>query len=93
MRLDPDNAADIDTVNADPLVSEITTGADYQADISRDGGRTWEADPMVPATVCGGHVQIEVSGALFAGAAVTAIGPVRTLVNDDGTLTRWTPTR
>lgn len=93
MRLDPNSSIDNTAAWSDPHVTSIDGDADYQADISRDGGRTWGADAHVTDTVCGGHVQIEVVDALFGGAEITANGPVRTLANDDGTLTRWTPTR
>ncbi len=86
------NARHHDTVYNNPVVTNIDTSANYQADISTDGGHTWNAESRY-GTVCGGHVQVEAASALLSDGQARADGPVVTVQNLGGGLIRWTPTQ
>ncbi len=73
----------------DPRVVSINPNADYDADTSRDNGHTWEVSNR--GTNCGEMVQIEMVSELRAGRAFDQNGPVVTITEHDGKLTRWTP--
>ena len=78
----------------DPRLTNLDTAARYIAHTSTDEGATWTAVPMPPGwgSVCGGHVQCEVAGALHCGWDVVADGATRFIRNWDGSLDRWTLT-
>lgn len=73
----------------DPRVAAINPDADYDADISHDGGRTWEVSQR--GTNCGEMVQIEMVSEIEAGRAFDQHGPVVVITRRGGALTRWTP--
>jgi hypothetical protein len=73
--------ADIDAIDGD---------AEYQMDVSRDGGRTWEA---VNATQCGGAAQAAIDNAAVHGRNYVRNGPVVIVNGGHGTLWRHCPTR
>lgn len=81
-----------DAVYADPRLTDLDTAARYISHTSSDEGATWTADPMPDGwgSVCGGHVQCEVAGALGSGWDVVANGTTRLTRHWDGSLTRWT---
>lgn len=78
----------------DSRITDLDTAARYTGESSTDNGATWVPVPMPEgwATVCGGHTQVEVAGALLSGWDVTADGSTRTIREWDGALTRWTLT-
>ena len=73
----------------DPRVASINPDADYDADTSRDNGRTWETSNR--GTSCGEMVQIEMVGEIEAGCSFDQNGPVVTITEHDGRRTRWPP--
>ena len=73
----------------DKRVNSIDPNADYDADVSHDGGRTWEISNR--GTNCGEMVQIEMVGEIKAGRSFNQNGPVVTIAEDEGKHTRWTP--
>ncbi|MFI8535359.1 hypothetical protein ACIGMX_34580 [Streptomyces aquilus] len=79
-------------IYADPRLTDIDAAARYTSATSTDNGASWTPDPMPEGwySVCGGHVQCEVAGALGAGWDVVADGTTRIIRNWDGSLTRWT---
>lgn len=83
-----------DAVYADPRLTDLDTAARYRSETSTDEGATWTLDPTPDdwPTVCGGHVQCEVAGALGSGWDVAADGTTRIIRHWDGSLTRWTLT-
>src|SRR6266705_408694 len=82
-------------VFADPRVTDLDISARYIGETSTDEGATWTPVPMPDGwtTVCGGHTQVEVAGALLHGWDVVADGPNRIIREWDGSLARWTITQ
>lgn len=87
-----DYSAHHSTVYADPRITDIDTAARYYGEHSTDNGHTWTPVDMPTGwdTVCGGHTQVEVAGALLSGWDVIADGTTRIIREWDGSLTRWT---
>ena len=87
-----DYCAHDDAIWTDPRITDLDISARYTGETSLDNGQTWTPVPMPDGwtTVCGGHVQCEVAGALRSGWDAVTDGTTRTTREWDGSLTRWT---
>ncbi|ONK09263.1 hypothetical protein [Streptomyces sp. MP131-18] len=69
----------------------IDLTAHYEADLSDDGGATWQAWAGL-GTLTGAEVRRDAAGILTEGGQARADGPAVLLHSPGGGLTRWTPT-
>ncbi|MFJ8863635.1 hypothetical protein ACIRD8_35110 [Streptomyces sp. NPDC102451] len=84
-----DNADDIAAAHRHPLIATIAPDAAYTGEFQ--DGASWRPVAGNPS-VCGGHVQTVIAGAVLRGGTAVAHRTVITVTQPGLAPTRWTPT-